>query len=201
MRPALLSELFGGEGRARLLEALFTSPGSSFSSVELARMARIDAGNASRWLARWGALGLVQRHEDGRNIRFQAGAEPLLASLSELFTRNSAVSQEILAALPASARTVAIFGSTASAEERADSDIDVLVLGDDLSQIEVNAALRPVGRKHSRDINATVFSQSEFNELLQQENGFALTLMAQKPIVLKGALPHDHQEAQTDRTR
>jgi predicted nucleotidyltransferase len=88
-----------------------------------------------------------------------------------------------------------VFGSVARGEERATSDIDVLVLGDELSALKVNARLRPVGRKHSREIHASVFSRTEFEQMLVDGNDFARNVVNQKVIPLKGVFAYANSNA------
>jgi predicted nucleotidyltransferase len=189
MENARLSELFGGRKRFAILQALFLNPARWFSNAELAKLGRLPTGNTSRWLNRWANLGLVEKSVDGRNVRFRASSDPLLAGLHDIMLRNDALVEDIRAALPKEVESAVIFGSVARGEERAESDIDVLVLGPELSSIRVGAALRAVGRKHDRVINASVHSTEEFAQMLRDGDGFAKSVVAQKTIPLKGELP------------
>jgi len=186
---ARLSELFGGRKRFAILQALFLNPARWFSNAERAKLGRLPTGNTSRWLNRWANLGLVEKSVDGRNVRFRASSDPLLAGLHDIMLRNDALVEDIRAALPKEVESAVIFGSVARGEERAESDIDVLVLGPELSSIRVGAALRAVGRKHDRVINASVHSTEEFAQMLRDGDGFAKSVVAQKTIPLKGELP------------
>lgn len=190
MENARLSELFGGKKRFAILRALFLNPARWFSNAELARLGQLPTGNTSRWLNRWAALGLVEKSVDGRNIRFRASPDPLLVGLHDIMLRNDALFEDIRAALPEEVESAVIFGSVARGEEHAESDIDVLVLGPDLSAIRIGAALRAVGRKHDRVINASVHSTEEFVQMLRDEDGFAKSVVSQKTFALKGELPH-----------
>jgi len=186
MNNARLSELFGGKRRFELLKALYLNPARRFTTQDLVEMTGGDSGNLSRWLNRWARLGVVKKIVSGRNVEFQAAADPLLAGLTDIVRRNDEIMQDIANALPKKVETAVVFGSVARGEEQATSDLDLLVLGEDLSEIRVNARLKPVGRKHRREINASVFSPKEFEQLLQQGNGFVLGIVNQKVIPLKG---------------
>lgn len=186
MNNARLSELFGGKRRFELLKALYLNPARRFTTQDLVEMTGGDSGNLSRWLNRWARLGVVKKIVSGRNVEFQAAADPLLAGLTDIVRRNDEIMQDIANALPKEVETAVVFGSVARGEEQATSDLDLLVLGEDLSEIRVNARLKPVGRKHRREINASVFSPKEFEQLLRQGNGFVLGIVNQKVIPLKG---------------
>lgn len=190
MRNVRLAELFGGEYRCNILRELYLNRTRQFSSSALAERAGVDPGNANRLLNRWSRVGLVVKHVDGRNVLFQASEDPLLAALTDIFLRGSSLLEDIRAALPSQTDVAVVFGSVARGEERAESDVDVLVLGPRLSQIKVNAALRAVGRKHRRTINASVYSRQEFEDLLNNDNGFARSVVSQRTIPLIGELGH-----------
>ncbi|CAN7317997.1 MULTISPECIES: nucleotidyltransferase domain-containing protein [unclassified Caballeronia] len=186
MKNAMLSELFGGVQRFALLRALYQDPMRSYTTVELARMAGADRGNVSRWLRRWTEVGLAKRVEQGQHITYQAGDDPLLAGLTDMARRSDEVLADIADALPEQAEAAVVFGSVARGDESARSDIDVLVLGDHLSSLKVNARLKPVGRKHHRQIHATVASRRDFEEKLADGEGFASNVVSSPFIPLKG---------------
>lgn len=198
MSKALLSELFGGKHRFELLRQLYLNPSRTFTVRELAEMAKTDPGNTSRWLNRWAKAGLVSRIEDGRNLSFKASDNPLLASLSQMMKRSSVMLNDIREALPPEAEVAVVFGSVARGEENAESDIDVLVLGEGLSDIRLKVLFKPVSREHHRVIHATSFSRQEFAQLLQERNSFALSVVSQTTIPLKGELPHEILTALSD---
>ncbi len=55
---------------------------------------------------------------------------------------------------------VGVYGSVASGTDDADSDIDVLVVGN-LSVVAAQTALKSVGRKHHKTVNVVVVTASE----------------------------------------
>jgi hypothetical protein len=186
MENARLIELLGGKDRLALLRALFLDPSRRFTNQQLAEETGIFPGNAHKLLARWTAIGLVEKSAEGRNITYRAASDPALAGLRELLLRNDVLLADLRTALPAAVETAVVFGSVARGEERAGSDIDVLALGPELSEIKVNAALRPVGRKHRREINVSCFSPEEFERLLARGDAFARSVVTQRTIPLKG---------------
>ena len=61
MKNALLSELFGDAHRLALLQVLYINPTREFTATEVATLAKVDPGNALRWLKKWADVGLVER--------------------------------------------------------------------------------------------------------------------------------------------
>lgn len=186
LNTARLGELFGSEQRFRVLREVYLNPARWFTCKELWTRTGVDQAHAFRLMSRWAKLGLVDRKNEGRTSLYRASGDPLLQGLTDIILRNDAILDDIRAALPDATDAAVIFGSMARGEERGDSDIDVLVLGDELSSIRVNAALALVGRKHMREINASVHSRNEFEDLLADQDSFALGVVENKVINLKG---------------
>lgn len=75
-----------------------------------------------------------------------------------------------------------IFGSYAKGTQTSDSDIDLLVITDDLSKITAKAAFKPLGRKLNKIIDVLAISSAEFEAIDQTKDGFW-------SAVLKDAIP------------
>lgn len=75
-----------------------------------------------------------------------------------------------------------IFGSYAKGTQTNDSDIDVLVVTDQLSKITAKAAFKPLGRKLNIKIDVLAISSAEFATIDQDNDGFW-------SAVLKNAIP------------
>lgn len=63
-----------------------------------------------------------------------------------------------------------------------ESDIDVLVVTDQLSKISAKAAFKPLGRKLNKEIDVIVISSAEFATIDLDSDGFW-------SAVLKNAIP------------
>jgi hypothetical protein len=188
MNDRMFAELFGGEGRFKALRILFEHADEEFSSRELAAAAQTDRGNTHRWLQRWEEAGLVRRGV-ATATNFQASDDPALAPLVSLFRQSSDLVADLRDTLAAidGVKAAVIFGSFARSEEKATSDIDVLVLGD-VSELKTNALLRPLSRKYGRAFNASAFPVEQFRQLVEQDDGFAREVMAQPRLSLLGDL-------------
>ncbi len=78
-----------------------------------------------------------------------------------------------------------VYGSVAHQKERADSDVDLMVLGD-APFSDVVAALSPAQRALGREINPTVYPVSEFRSKLVAGNHFLHSVMKEKRLFLLG---------------
>lgn len=186
MNDAMFSELFGGTGRFHVLRHLFEKPDAEFSAGQLSTAAGTDAGNTHRWLQRWETVGLIVRNK-ANPLLYKPSRDPALRPLVELFSQSTGLAFELRALFAPMEKvtSAAIFGSVASNAEGATSDVDILVLGD-ISELKLNALLRPMARTYEREFNASVFRPERFAELLAQGDEFACEVMAKPLVPLKG---------------
>ena len=190
MNEAMMTELFGGASRYKVLQKLYERPAERHHLRALAAMTGISSGTLHTTLKRLERAGLVRRIDGKPLVFYQAPVDDArLAPLVELFRRESDLVADLRTALKAFARQVkyaGLFGSYARGEDRADSDIDVLVVGPDNS-IKVQAALAPVARKHRREINAAVFSDKAFARMARAADRLFEEIAAGRRIDLMGS--------------
>ncbi len=129
----MLDNLLFGKTRAAVLREIYTNPGRRLSFNELVRRLKSGPGAISRELAMLGTAGLISEHREG-NQRFVTActSSPLYVELKALISKASgapAFIREALRGLEGSIDLALIFGSVAAATERADSDLDVFVVG------------------------------------------------------------------------
>lgn len=187
MNEAQLIEVFGGQARFKVLQALFAEPGRGFGPRELAAAAGIDPGNTARLLKRWAEAGLLQRRQQDGLPRYYASIDPQLAPLVTLMQQDSALVRTLREGLEhvAGVEVAVVFGSVARGQATANSDVDVLVLGT-ASELKVNAALRPAGRALGRKVNATTCTIEVFIKQLQDRESFAQDIVQSPRIPLMG---------------
>ncbi len=189
MNESTLVEVFGSLGRLRALRALFAEPGRGFGQRELATEAGLDPGGVARLLKRWTAAGLVTRLQKDGLPRYYASSDPALAPLVTLMQQDSALVRTLREALSKvqGVEVALIFGSVARGAEGAASDLDLLILGN-ASELKLNAALKPAGRKLGRPVRGTVSTIESFKNQLRGAESFALGVVQGPRIALIGDL-------------
>ncbi|HDR9767565.1 TPA: nucleotidyltransferase domain-containing protein [Burkholderia cepacia ATCC 25416] len=186
MNDKMFAELFGGMGRFKVLQHLFEHPEQTFSARELAAATALDPGNVHRLLQKWEQVGLVRR---AQKTGFRVTDDPALNLLGALLRQNTELVndlREVLRDQPG-VESAFVFGSYARNEEKASSDIDVLVLGA-VSELKTNAALRPLSRKYGRPFHASAFTKEQFHQLILDEDPFALDVQKSPRISIIGHL-------------
>lgn len=187
MNESILVEVFGSLGRLRALRALFAEPGRGFGQRELAAEAGLDPGGVARLLKRWTAAGLVTRRQQDGLPRYYASADPALAPLVTLMQQDTALVRTLREALAgmAGVELALIFGSVARGAAGAASDLDLLVLGS-VSELKLNAALKPVGRALGRAVRATACTMASFKNQLRGGECFAQGIVQGPRVALIG---------------
>lgn len=188
MNTATMSELLGGLGRYRALRCLYEQPGRAFGTRELAGLAGIDPANASRWLRRWSAVGLVDRRMERGVPVFQASRDPSLTPLAQLLqqdTRTSQLLSQGVNKLGNKIEAAAIFGSAAKGEAEAASDIDLLLLTD-LPQLKAQALFKSAGRDLGRPVNVLAYSPAAWREAIRKGDAFVAEVLNSPVVLLKG---------------
>ncbi len=186
--PAVLP-LFRSEMQLRLLGALLLQPERAWTLAELAATLDAPASSVHRELGRAERAGIIHRDAAARPHRFQAAtADPLYEPLAELLRRTVGVEQQLHEALARPDVVAAvIYGSWASGARRADSDIDVLVIGEaDLRGLR--RLVRPIGKTAGRTIDLTVLSVPEYLRMRRENASFTRRLHEQAITPLAGEL-------------
>ena len=80
-----------------------------------------------------------------------------------------------------------IYGSVAKGTDTAESDVDVMVIGDGIDYPEVYSALMPVEEQLGRKINPSIYSNGDVLQKLKKGNAFLTRIMAQQKIFLIGS--------------
>src|SRR5436309_3477123 len=135
----------------RVLALLFGRPDRPFIQQDLIEQAAGGSGAVRRELARLVESGLVMTAVVGKQKHFQANRDaPIFHELHGIVLKTVALSDPLRIALRPLAKRVdlaLVYGSVARGEDRAQSDIDLLVVADDLLLEELFARLAPVEKK------------------------------------------------------
>ncbi|MFT3816399.1 MAG: nucleotidyltransferase domain-containing protein [Rubrivivax sp.] len=190
MNVQMLAELFGGAERSKALKCLFANPGRDFGARELASAAQVDPGNASRWLRRWAAAGLLETRQVLNRPRYSVSRDPSLAHLKLFFQHDSELARAIgaqIARLGGRVEAAAVFGSTAQGTDAADSDVDLLLLTD-MPRVEAQALFKPVGRWLKRPINVLTYEPARWKKARAGGDPLVSEILGGALIELKGDL-------------
>jgi len=192
-RRSLADTLFT-RTQERVLGLLFGQPDRSFYASELIRRAGTGSGAAQRELARLERGGLITGRRVGQQKHYQANPDsPLFAELHGIVIKTVGLAEPIRTALGSMSRRIRaafVYGSVAKGGDRADSDIDLLVISESLTYGEVFEALESAGRAVGRPISPTVYSVADWTKRARAKNAFVTRILAQPKVWIVGG-EHD----------
>lgn len=208
MSQNLASLLFGSYRRA-VLTLLLLRPEESLHVREIARATGKPAGTLVRELNALAEAGVLARKRVGNQVHFQANpACPIYEDLRNILKKTVGVAdvlREALAPLAPRIRAAFVYGSIARGDERAGSDIDLMVIGE-VKFAEVVGALAPAQEALRREVNANVYPALEFGKKTAAGEPFLKRVLADRRIFVVGGeddigKPGAHRQAQGARRR
>lgn len=174
----------------RVLSLLYGRPEQTFYLNEIVRLAAVGKGSVSRELEKLCAAGLLTVSRQGNQNHYRANANnPIFNELKAITQKTFGVVDIIKAALvpllPQLSRAF-IYGSVAQGTEHAGSDIDLMLVGDDISYSEVMDLLAPAEKQLGRTINPTLYTVAEFTDRKTNHQPFIQRVMEQPKLWLVG---------------
>jgi predicted nucleotidyltransferase len=174
----------------RVLGILFGQPDRSFLSKEVITLADSGTGAVHRELMRLTASGLVTVSSAGWERHYQANRQsPVFEELRSLVVKTFGLVEAMREALTAIADRIQVafvYGSQASGTDKASSDVDVMIVSEDLAYAEVYAALGGAERILGRPINPTVVSLTEWRQKGQDRNHFLQNVSERPKLFVLG---------------
>lgn len=188
--PVSLADALFTTTQQRVLALLFGQPSRSFFASELIELTGSGSGAVQRELQRLAASGLVTVKRIGRQKHYQANPDcPVFEELCALVRKTVAMVEPIRQALNPLAERISralIYGSVPKGTDTASSDIDLLVVADDLTLEALYSALAEVEPSLDRKISPTLYTTEEFENRRAAGNPFLSRVLAGEHLLLIG---------------
>ena len=176
------------DSQSRLFVWLFGQPDRSYHLNELRRLTGLGSASLQRELNRVATAGLVDAQAVGNLRRFQANPQsPVYAELVALTRKTLGtvpVLREALRTLQPKLQSAWVYGSVAKQTDTARSDIDVMLVGNDLLLSQVLAALAPAEAQLGRKVNPSCYSPQEFERRRGEPDSFVNRVLTQPTLPL-----------------
>lgn len=183
-----LMRLIGTRATRAVLGVFVREPEREVHQREIARRAGVGLRSAQLALGRLESLGLVESRRDGNRRYYRASKEERFLELRRLLAREIGMPEVLLRHLSALAPAITwafVYGSVASGDDRLDSDIDLMVVGD-VTDDELVAPIAAAQRELGREIDVVVYRPQEFSKRVETANHFVCAAIAGKRIDLIG---------------
>jgi predicted nucleotidyltransferase len=189
-QPSVADALFS-KTQQRVLGLFFGQPERAFAKQELIHLTGSGSGAVQRELERLLQTGLVSVSVAGFQKLYRANpAASIYAELRGIVDKTMGVAsavQRALTPLRDKLRLAVLFGSVAKETDTATSDVDVLVVSDDLHLEDLYTALQHVESKLDRRVSPTLYTTQEFKQKRRAQQPFITKVMSGKHVVLLGS--------------
>lgn len=189
-RTSLADALFS-RTQQRVFSLVFGQPERAFSTSELIALAGSGSGAVQRELERLLDSKLVVATTSGRQKRYQANAAaPIFHELRAIVDKTAGIPGRLRSALAPIADRIQLallYGSVAKHTDTAASDIDVLVVSDDLTLEDVFTALQAAEHDLGRSASPTLYTSDEFRRRRHARHPFLTKIFDGTHVVLVGS--------------
>ena len=160
----------------RVLALIFGQPERSFYTSEIVRNVHSGTGAVERELSRLQRSGLVFVERIGNQKHYRANHQsPIFAELQSLVIKTVALTEPLRKSLEPFSdkiRAAFVYGSVAKGTDTAHSDIDLMVIGDELNYSELYAALQNVEDALRRKVSPTFLSLKGWRRKASEKGSF-----------------------------
>ena len=183
-----LAELLSSRARAEIFRLLFGGTGEELHVREIERRSGLNDSTLRQELRKLVRLDLVWRRKESNRVYYRAKTEnPLFPEIRNLVLKTLGLADVLRSALSDPRIHIAfVFGSIASGEEKAGSDVDLMVIGN-LGLRDLSRLLSGVADKVGREINPHVLHDNEFRRRIQASEHFVSTIMREPKLFIIGS--------------
>ncbi len=175
----------------QVLGLLFGQPDKSFYAKEIIRLAGVGTGSVLRELEKLSKVGLLSVKKIGNQKHFQANQKsPIFEELRGIVRKTFGLADVLRNALDAYSSKIEvafIYGSVAKGTDSSSSDIDIMIISDELTYPDVLVTLSTIEAQIGRPLNPTIYTTEEFGNKVSAENSFIARVIGQQKIFLIGS--------------
>lgn len=191
MQTSRISDALFTKTQQRVLGLLFNKPDQTYYLNEIIRLTHAGKGAIVRELERLTNAGILITTRIGNQHHYQANPScPIYAELIAISRKTFGVTgiiQTALHPLETQITCAFIYGSVAKGQDTAHSDIDLLIISEDLPYADAMQALHDAEIVVGRPINPNIYTYQQVVERLKEKQSFMTRVMDQPKLWLKGS--------------
>ncbi|MDD2277282.1 MAG: nucleotidyltransferase domain-containing protein [Smithellaceae bacterium] len=184
----LLAEILSSNIRAEIFRNLFGIEKQSLHLREIERRTGFAVGTVQQEIKKLQRLDIITRIKDGNRINYKANTNhPLYPEIRNLVLKTSGLADVLKTALSTEAKIkiAFVFGSFARKEEKAASDVDLMVIGD-IGLRKLTGLLMEASEKLGREINPYRLTEIEFIKRKKEKDHFLQQVLESPKIFITG---------------
>lgn len=174
--------------RIQVLRLLLRNADAEIHLRELTRQSGLSLGVVQREMANLHSVEIVSSRRDGNRQYFQANKKhPIYRELRGIFEKCSGAADVLMEELEGTKgiQIAFIFGSVANQHERAESDLDLMIIGR-VGLRSIASQLRMAGERLGRVVNPYVLDPQTWVKRLNEGDAFITAVSNGGKIFLKG---------------
>ena len=191
MDAVSISNALFSKVQQRVLALIFGHPERSFYTSEIVRSVHSGTGAVERELSRLRRSGLVSVEHIGNQKHYRANRQsPVFEELTGLVLKTVASTEPLRKSLEPFAdniRAAFVYGSVAKGTDTTQSDIDLMVIGDELDLAELYTALQNVEAVLRRKVSPIFLSPKDWRRKASQKGSFVGQLITQPKLFIFGS--------------
>ena len=183
----MLIKLLSSRTRAEIFTILFGLNPLELHIREIARRSQLSEASIRQELNKLAGLDLVRSRRDSNRVYYCANKEnPLYKEIHSIVLKTTGLVEVLMEALEDSRiEVVFVFGSFANGEESANSDIDLLIIGD-IGLRAVSRLLSGISEKIEREINPHIMIREEYIRRRVSGDHFVTNVLKGPKLFIKG---------------
>jgi hypothetical protein len=176
--------------RQRVLGLFFGQPANAFQLTQVIKLVGSGTGAVQRELEKLTRAGILNVSFAGTRKVYQVNWQsPIFDELSGLILKTSGLLEPVRSALKSLASKIDVafvYGSVAKRIDTAKSDIDLMIIGQDIAYAEMFAALQKAEKNLLRPINPNLMSPGEWRQKTSERNAFIRQIEQQPKLFVFG---------------
>ena len=184
----ILSELLSSKIRAEIFRLLFGTHTDSLHMREIERRSGFSTGTVQGELKKLHRLDLISKNRDGNRLYYQANrTHPLYPEIRSMVLKTIGLVDRMQDALQQSSEieTAFVFGSIGRHDEKAQSDVDLMVIGN-LGLKKLVSLLSGLSEEIGREINPHVLTTKEFIDRKAKKEHFVSRVLQEQKLFIIG---------------
>ncbi len=175
----------------RLLGLIFGHPQTSFYMSEIVRALRSGTGAVERELGRLQQSGLVCVERIGNQKHYRANHDaPIFQELHSIIQKTVGLADPLRRSLQPFADSIKVafvYVSIAKGTYTARSDVDMMVIGDNLTYSDLYSGLEEAEKSLARRVNPAILDLAEWKHKRSDRNSFIEKVESQPKIFIFGS--------------
>jgi len=186
----LAGALFSGV-QQKVLALLFMHPDRSYYTRQIVSALNSGTGAVNRELAKLERSGLVLVEKIGNQKHYRANRDaPIFHELQSILRKTIGLRDPLRSSLAPFAdriKAAFVYGSVAKGKDTARSDIDLMVIGDDITYSDIFAGVQEAEKTLARPINPNIMDSAAWRKRQAGKNHFVSSISKAPKIFIVGS--------------